>query len=753
MKKKTVISVILILGLFFLGVGIGVLGMYGYLHFQARQNAVNEKEMPGLVTDKIAIVNLDEGIMVKEEEINYAAKLLNEPPDNFIFTGLQDARGGYASGIYAGYMIIPATFSESVVSLNDTPVRAEISYAINSQLEESVKEQVIYDVLGLVSELNNRVSYMYLHSVLDEFHDAQDQSDVVMGNDLEEKEAINAVQANDLVALVPVTEMTVVEYNIEPVDISEYMSKNVELTGQVGAKYMEYLTASEEDHQKLNTEAMELMAEMGNMDSIISGVNLTQNGDGNSVYQQGAEELAALFDEHNATLGEKKAELDENVLKIYEDIQNYFLEYDKAKEVYAKEYEQNYLNTLNALENLFNEYQTKYTILTAEEVQQINNIVEQQNEQLQMQQEIINELQGQAAVLSASLEEESEEEEGTEEESEGIELYTEVEIPEIQAYSLPEPENKELSELQLKMQEVLAANYYLFSGYQVDEEGKAKTDEEGNYLELSLLLSKYMADLKDDKLRAEVLEEQVGNIEEMDIAEATQIVDESILMPIQENVDAFTTAMMDQYAIEKEQLGNYSEAVMDYNPLEYINHDEIQNLTDQMYDNGANLSEAVLETDIQQMEYISDVYEATQNDLNNLQESIFQAKEDSDKAVEEGLADLKDIKNQNSEENQLILFDFSKKLPYTRLGSLEYRQAYEFMVNPLGTTQMEGMENGVQINTNDTVKRESDSVNVQLNKKKDYNNIVMLITGMICVIIVGTTIKYHFHKKEESLEG
>ncbi len=747
MQKKKVLHKILMPVLFLFGIGIGVVGMCGYQYFSSSQNWTKKKETPELVTDKIAIVNLDEGVIVKDEEINYAAKLLNEPPDNFIFTGLQDARGGYASGIYAGYMIIPAAFSESIVSLNDTPVRAEISYAINSQLEESVKEQVIYDVLGLVSEINNRVSYMYLHSVLDEFHDAQDQSDIVMGNDLEEKEAINAVQANDLIALVPVTEMTVVEYNIEPVDISEYMSRNVELTGEVGTKYMEYLMASEEDHQKLNTEAMELMAEMGNMDGIISGVNLAVDGEGNLVYQKGAMELTELFDGHNADLQEKKAELDENIITIYEDIQNYFMEYDKAKEVYAKEYEQKYLNTLNALENLFYEYQAQYTVLSTEEVQQINSIVEQQNEQLQVQQEIIAELQGQAVTLAEAMEEE------TDEDGEMMSFDMEITVPEIQTYALPETENEKLSELQLKMQEVLAANYYLFSGYQVDEEGKAKVDKEGNYLELSLLLDQYREDLNDPKVRAEVLEKQVGDIEEMDIGEALQIVDESILMPIQVNVDAFTTAVMDQYAVEKEQLGNYSEAVMEYDPMKYIDHDEIQNLTEQMYDNGSDLSEAILETDIQQMEYVEQVYDATQNDLNSLQESIIQAKEDSDKAVEEGLARLKDIKNQNSEENQFILYDFSKKLPYTRLGSLEYRQAYEFMVNPLGTAQLEGMDNGTQMNIADTVIQESDSVNVELSRKDDYENIVMIIMGMMCVIIVGTTVKYHFHKKDNLIEG
>lgn len=94
-----------------------------------------------------------------------------------------------------------------------------------------------------------------------------------------------------------------------------------------------------------------------------------------------------------------------------------------------------------------------------------------------------------------------------------------------------------------------------------------------------------------------------------------------------------------------------------------------------MYENGTELYKAIIETDIQQEEYVRDVYEATRADLDTMQDNIVQAKEDSDQAVEKGLEELKQIKHSNSVENQEILLDFSKKLPYTRLGSLEYRQA------------------------------------------------------------------------------
>ena len=206
------------------------------------------------------------------------------------------------------------------------------------------------------------------------------------------------------------------------------------------------------------------------------------------------------------------------------------------------------------------------------------------------------------------------------------------------------------------------------------------------------------------------------------------------------------------YAKEKEQLREFGEAVVNYNPVKYINHEEIQGLTGEMYENGTELYKAIIETDIQQEEYVRDVYEATRADLDTMQDNIVQAKEDSDQAVEKGLEELKQIKHSNSVENQEILLDFSKKLPYTRLGSLEYRQAYEFMANPVGYRDIEDKVENVQPYVEDTVKQEKDSVSIKEYQEKDIEKIVTVIMSMICVIIVISTVKYHFHKKEEPYE-
>lgn len=732
MKQKNVKSILIktaiLAGAFLFGSVIGIVAMRQYaLHYGVYGNGINDVNK--LITNRVAIVNLDEGVMVQDEKVNYAEKLIIDLDENFSFTGLEDARQGYATGIYAGYLIIPATFSESVVSLNNTPVRSEISYAISSNLREDVKEEVIYDVLALMDEINDGVSYMYLHSVLDDFHTAQDAADTVMNNDIEERDAIDAVQANDLVALVPVAEFTEIENNIEPVDVSEYMARNIELTGKVGLKYTEYLMESEEEHFKINEEATALMDEMSNMSGIMSNCNFSQNAEGGSIYQDGLEALDTFFEDYNISLEEKQTEIEKNMIAIYKDINAYLTEYDRAVEAYQTEHEKSYQNTLEALEELFEKYSEEYVIVSAEELQEIENTLESQSEMLRVQQCIIQELQDES------------------EEQEGSEILQE---PETNFHDTV-VEYASLSALQKSILRTLNDNYYFFSGYLLDEEGKVVKDENNKSVLLTSLIEEYRQDLDDPLVKAEILEKEVGEIEKMESGDIRDCIDEKILEPIQENVEGFVAEVMAQYEVEQEQLMAYNEAIMEYDPLKYINYDEIQTLTNNMSENGSELSEAIIETDIQQMEYVADVYKATREDLSTLQDNIVQAKEDSDKAVEEGLQELKDTKNANSEQNQEILYDFSNLLPYTRLGSLEYVQAYEFMVNPVNAVNTEGDGNGANTRT-DSVRAESDSVYVETKKQEDYQNISILICLVICVIIVSTTIKYHFHKKQESYE-
>ena len=78
------------------------------------------------------------------------------------------------------------------------------------------------------------------------------------------------------------------------------------------------------------------------------------------------------------------------------------------------------------------------------------------------------------------------------------------------------------------------------------------------------------------------------------------------------------------------------------------------------------------------VDYANKVYTTTEENINTLQKGIQDAKDASNQAVEDGLSAAKNTKTTTSKENQNILADFSAKLPYTRLGSMEYTQAVSY---------------------------------------------------------------------------
>ncbi|WP_029067547.1 hypothetical protein, partial [Lachnobacterium bovis] len=68
--------------------------------------------------------------------------------------------------------------------------------------------------------------------------------------------------------------------------------------------------------------------------------------------------------------------------------------------------------------------------------------------------------------------------------------------------------------------------------------------------------------------------------------------------------------------------------------------------------------------------YAKNVYNANASNISAITDSISQADDEAKANIEKGLADVKALKNANSQSNQELMGDFIDKLPYTRLGSL-----------------------------------------------------------------------------------
>ncbi|SFG01749.1 hypothetical protein SAMN04487761_101117, partial [Lachnospiraceae bacterium C7] len=66
---------------------------------------------------KIAVVNLDEGTKVGKKTVYYAEKTIEFPSPDFQYTSLSEAEDGLKKGTLGAYIIIPAEYSDNVVSL------------------------------------------------------------------------------------------------------------------------------------------------------------------------------------------------------------------------------------------------------------------------------------------------------------------------------------------------------------------------------------------------------------------------------------------------------------------------------------------------------------------------------------------------------------------------------------------------------------------------------------------------------------
>ena len=161
-------------------------------------------------TDEIVVVNLDEGIQNGDTRVNYGNELLAKI--NVVAVGLEEARSGVINGVYAGYVIIPENFSNSVDSINLTnPEAAILKYEFSENLNKAAQKASTEKIQGIEDTLNYEIGYMYLTSILKEVHDGQAQATTVMQNDQAALDAVNAIQSLELITMVKISELNSIE--------------------------------------------------------------------------------------------------------------------------------------------------------------------------------------------------------------------------------------------------------------------------------------------------------------------------------------------------------------------------------------------------------------------------------------------------------------------------------------------------------------------------------------------------------------
>jgi hypothetical protein len=88
-------------------------------------------------------------------------------------------------------------------------------------------------------------------------------------------------------------------------------------------------------------------------------------------------------------------------------------------------------------------------------------------------------------------------------------------------------------------------------------------------------------------------------------------------------------------------------------------------------------------TNQEYLNFTQEVYDTANENVIQLQQDMQKASESTSTNVVNVIEEAKDKRTQINEQNVEMLFNLTQKLPYTRMGSVEYTESYDFIVSPI----------------------------------------------------------------------
>lgn len=163
--------------------------------------------------------------------------------------------------------------------------------------------------------------------------------------------------------------------------------------------------------------------------------------------------------------------------------------------------------------------------------------------------------------------------------------------------------------------------------------------------------------------------------------------------------------------------------LFEYDALKYMDSETQSAYLKDMYETITEMEKSIVEQDVEYTEYVIDVNETAMKNATNLQKNIDEKNEMTSQNIGEMVDDLKESRTEINEDNIEILTGITTKLPYTRLGSLNYTQVYSMVSDPV-------MANDV---SDDVVKSYMEEIKIGLPK-------LLTIMGMITLFVILMTL-------------
>lgn len=295
---------------------LALLVLSGIIGTRIERNRQKDLELQKEHVSTIAVVNMDNGVKVGNEQVNYASQLMSFPNERFVVTGLTDAKAGIENGTYAAYVVIPETFSEAVTSIESAPRKVTLVYQYNNKLVEEAEMQANNDINAFISLLNSNIAYMYMDAIMAEFHRVQDDSSTILANDNMELELLANVNAARLIAVAEPVEEVQINNEIQPVELTTYTTRNDVLLDYLLLSYSEASQKGKNDYLAIREENSEVELAVDNFllayDTVIQDTAAEQS----QLLLEGKDKLAEAIGLCNQDVDAQEAELRSVVTNI-----------------------------------------------------------------------------------------------------------------------------------------------------------------------------------------------------------------------------------------------------------------------------------------------------------------------------------------------------------------------------------------------------------------------------------------------------
>ncbi len=210
----------------------------------------NQKLYSSNIKSTIAVINQDVGVHNGVETMNYSEALISTLNDDYKVVSYKEAQSGMEQGIYSAIVTFPSTLSSQVYSINESELQSpKVEFTVNASLTEEAYINTYLRMLDLQNDINESISYLYLVSVYDELHSAQDQVKKIFQNDDDDIKALNSIQLHDFRLDVDWSDMPEVQFEPKEINFDDFIATVQGYANNMSDTYIDSYAVAQSDYE------------------------------------------------------------------------------------------------------------------------------------------------------------------------------------------------------------------------------------------------------------------------------------------------------------------------------------------------------------------------------------------------------------------------------------------------------------------------------------------------------------------------